>query len=54
VKIDAKMLFPFPQMNIVGTMMIVWSVWGKIIGSVLCSIVCSNCAQCNACTYEQT
>jgi len=28
--------------------MIVWRVRGKIIRSVLCSIVCSSCAQCNA------
>jgi len=26
----------------------------KIIRSVLCSIVCNNCAQCSAYTYEQT
>jgi len=31
-----------------------WRVRGKIIRSVLCSIVCNNCAQCNAHTYEQT
>jgi len=24
------------------------------IRSVLCNIVCNNCAQCNAHTYEQT
>ena len=34
--------------------MIVWRVRGRIIRSVLCSIVCNNCAQCNAHTYEQT
>jgi len=34
--------------------MIVWRVRGKIIRSVLCNIVCNNCAQCNAHTYEQT
>ena len=27
---------------------------GEIIRSVLCNIVCNNCAQCNAHTYEQT
>ena len=27
---------------------------GKIIRSVLCNIVCNNCAQCVAHTYEQT
>ena len=35
---------PFPQIDIIGAMMIVWRVRGKIIGSVLCSIVCNNCA----------
>ena len=45
---------PFPQMDIIGAMMIVWRVRGKIIRSVLCNIVCNNCAQCNAHTYEQT
>jgi len=29
-------------------------VWRKIIRSVLCSIVCNICAQCNSHTYEQT
>ena len=28
--------------------MIVWRVRGKIIGSLLCNIVCSSCAQCIA------
>jgi len=32
--------------------MIVWRVRGKIIRSVLCSIVCNSCAQCNAHTYK--
>jgi len=45
---------PFPQIDIIGTMVIVWRVRGKIIRSVLCNIVCNNCAQCNAHTYEQT
>ena len=45
---------PCPQIDIIGAMMIVWSVRGKIIRSVLCNIVCNNCAQCNAHTYEQT
>ena len=44
----------FPQIDIIGAMVIVWRVRGKIIRSVLCSIVCNNCAQCNAHTYEQT
>jgi len=39
---------PFPQIDIIGAMMIVWRVRGKIIRSVLCSIVCSSCAQCSA------
>jgi len=30
------------------------TVRGKIIGSVLCNIVCNNCAQYNAHTYQQT
>jgi len=34
--------------------MIVWRARGKIIRSVLCSIVRNSCAQCNAHTYEQT
>jgi len=35
-------------------MVIVWRVRGKIIRSVLCNIVCNNCAQCSAHTYEQS
>ena len=45
---------PFPQIDIIGAMVIVWRVRGKIIRSVLCNIVRNNCAQCNAHTYEQT
>ena len=45
---------PFPQIDIIGAVVIVWRVRGKIIRSVLCNIVCNNCAQCNAHTYEQT
>jgi len=45
---------PFPQIDIIGAMVIVWRVRGKIIRSVLCNIACNNCAQCNARTYEQT
>jgi len=45
---------PFPQIDIIGAMVIAWRVRGKIIRSVLCNIVCNNCAQCNAHTYEQT
>ena len=36
------------KMVIVGAMMNVWRVMGKIIASVLCSIVCNSCAQYNA------
>jgi len=39
---------PFPQIDIIGAMVVVWRVRGKIIRSVLCNIVCNNCAQCNA------
>ena len=45
---------PFPQIDIIGAMVIVWMVRGKIIRSVLSNIVCNDCAQCNAHTYEQT
>ena len=45
---------PFPQIDIIGAVVIVWRVRGKIIRSLLCNIVCNNCAQCNAHTYEQT
>jgi len=38
----------FPQTDIIGAMVIVWRVRGKIISSVLCNIVRHNCAQCNA------
>jgi len=41
---------PFPQIDIIGAMVIVW----MVRRSVLCNIVCNNCAQCNAYTYEQT
>ena len=45
---------PFPQIDIIGVVVIVWRVRGKIIRSVLCNIVCNNCAQCDVHTYEQT
>ena len=45
---------PFPQIDIIGAMVIVWRVRGKIIRSVLCNIVRNNCEQCNAHTYERT
>ena len=43
----------FPQIDIIVAIMIVWRVRQKIIRFVLCSIVCNNCAQCNAHTHEQ-
>jgi len=42
---------PFPQIDIIGAMVIVWRIRGKIIRSVLCNIVCNNCAQCSAHTW---
>jgi len=45
---------PFPQIDIIGDVVIVWRVRGKTIRSVLCNIVFNNCAQCDAHTYEQT
>ena len=46
---------PFPQIYIIGAMVIVWRVRGKLSGLFcMCNIVCNNCAQCNAHTYEQT
>ena len=42
---------PFPQIDIIGAVVIVWRVRGKIIRYVLCSIVCNSCAQCNAHTH---
>ena len=45
---------PFPQIDIIGDVVIVWRVRGKTIRSVLCNIVCNNCAQCDAHTYEHS
>ena len=45
---------PFPQIDIIRAVVIVWRVRGKTIRSVLCNIVCNNCAQFDAHTYEQT
>jgi len=39
---------PFPQIDIIRAVVIVWRVRGKAIRSVLCNIVCNNCAQCDA------
>ena len=36
---------PFPQIDIIGAVVIVWRVGGKIIRSVLCSTVCNSCTQ---------
>ena len=47
---------PFPQIDVIGAMVTVWRVRGKIIRYVLCNIVRNksyNCAQCNAHTHEQ-
>jgi len=43
-----------PQIDIIGAMVIVWRVRGKIIRSVLCNMVRNNCAQCNVHTYKRT
>jgi len=45
---------PFPQIDIIGALVIVWRVRGKIIESILCSIMCNNCAQRGLLTYEKT
>jgi len=42
------------QVLLTQSSVIVWRVRGKTIRSVLCNIVCNNCAQCDAHTYEQT
>jgi len=42
---------PFPQIDILRAMMIVWRARGKIIRSVLCNIVCNNCTQWAAHTH---
>ena len=35
---------PFPQIDIIGAVVIVWRVRGKNIRYVLCNTVCSSCA----------
>jgi len=45
---------PLPSNRHHRKMVIVWRVRGKIIRSVMCNIVCNNCAQCDAHTYERT
>jgi len=52
--LTARQVTPFPQIDIIGVVVIVWRVRGKTIRSVLCNSVCNNCAQCDAHTYEQT
>jgi len=42
---------PLPEIDIIEAVMIIWRVRGKIISSVLYSIVCNNWAQCNAHTW---
>ena len=44
---------PFPQIDIIRAVAIVWRVRGKTIRSVLCNIVCNNCAQCDAHTLNR-
>ena len=44
----AQLLHPFPQTDIIGAMMIVWRIRGKITRSVSCNTVYNDCAQCNA------
>ena len=39
---SADFVPPFPQIDIIGVVVIVWRVRGKIIRSVLCNIVCNN------------
>ena len=51
--ITSSPLLPFPQIDITGAMVIVWRARGKIIRSVLCTIVCNNCTQWTAHIYEQ-
>ena len=45
---------PFPQIDIIGDVVTVWRVRGKTIRSVLCNIVCNNCAQCDAHTQTNS
>ena len=52
--IGLEVLPLFPEIDIIGAMVIVWRVRGKTVRSVLCNVVCNNCAQCDAHTYEQT
>jgi len=50
----ATVLPPFPQIDIIGAMVIVWRARGEIIRSVLRSTVCNNCTvNCTHIYYEQ-
>ena len=51
---EEKAVHLLPQLDIIGAVVIIWRVRGKTIRSVLCNIMCINCAQCDAHTYEQT
>jgi len=51
---DALCNPPFPQIDIIGAVVIVWRARGKIIRSFLCIIVFNNCTQWTAHTFEQT
>jgi len=42
---------PFPQIDVIRAMVIVWRARGKIITSFLCSIVCNSCTQWTAHMY---
>jgi len=48
------LMSPFLQVDIIVAVMIVWRLRGKIVRSVLCSIVCNSCTRYNAHTYKQT
>ena len=50
-KLFCMELLTLPRIDIIGAMVIVRRVRGKIIRSVLCNIVCNNCAQCSAHTW---
>jgi len=46
-------MYPSPPVDIIGAMMIVRRIRGKIIRTVLCCVMCDSCAQWYAHTYEQ-
>ena len=49
---EVQMIPPFPQIDIIRAVVIVWRVRGKIIRYVLCNMVSNNYAV--RCTHEQT